>query len=179
VKMSTLIGKMLTFFDVAQVLICPEESESFDILAKDVPLKTFSNHPLIGRSLAVNCSQHLRDYPGHDVVWLELGPVEDLPLRFDTMLVSISDTSEDVWLLQEHYGMKGMHFTSLLGEFDSKSGELDVPEPNIWMRRKDLRGVKLSNALLPWDPMVLIGKFHDVTNEAMVILQKMMKQVAT
>ncbi len=71
-------------------------------------------------------------------------------LRLDSQVYSFEAQSAGGYVLWEHFAIKsGPIITQRLGTWNPIGG-LNVPSLVIWERRKDLGGVQLRNALLPW-----------------------------
>ena len=72
-------------------------------------------------------------------------------LQLDSLVFLFSDVKDTI-LVQEVYRIKkGPLIAQSFGNWTADTG-LSLTEPNIWERRKDLKGVEILNSLLPWRP---------------------------
>ncbi len=75
---------------------------------------------------------------------------ESLPrLRFDSQFYTVSGEEEEPYTLKEVYRAKSRLFENPIGTWDSSNG-LNVSDPYIWNRRKNLMGVTITAASLTW-----------------------------
>ncbi len=77
--------------------------------------------------------------------------IEPENLRLDSKLFFYEDDAVGDFVIKEKYAIKsGPAITQVVGTWNETAG-LDIPEPNVYERRSNLRGVSLVNALMAWD----------------------------
>ena len=75
--------------------------------------------------------------------------MESLPLRLDTNVLSYKEEGDGAIILEEFYKIKGgLMVQNHFGRWTPPDG-LSIGEPNIWERRRDLRGTALINGMVP------------------------------
>ena len=70
-------------------------------------------------------------------------------LRLDSRLFLYKDDSEGILLYEAYSIFRGPIITRIYGSFNRTHG-LFIEQPEMWMRRSDLAGLKLTNGLLHW-----------------------------
>ncbi len=96
-----------------------------------------------------------------DIVWL--APQDSIesnfdliPLRLDSFLLGYSGDS-NYSIILENYSIKRFRLmTSDLGVY--MNGTLNVTGDYVWERRRDFKGTKVINTVLPWSPMIMVDE---------------------